>query len=434
MLLKPRVFLHLLFNRGSPPRRAGEPAKKAAESETAGRNGSPVTSSITGTSAAAETIGPSATTRDIETETAAAVTAAEQGTAGVDGGAAGGETAGLAGIGLEAGTADRIAADQDAEAGAGDAPRRTGDGDQRARPDDARTLPKRFESDPDGATPASRAETVHYDLVCLFSATLLAEVAVRLASNSYVSSSLILATAARVALELGAQLATSTVLALGLLWIRGWYRPLRWGLFEPDVSGRGITADRAREVTGRGKKEDGGLEAQDGMEGKTVGSSGRDGKVGRTREMDGRRIGFLPSLIPLVLLYTALLPLLLQLGLSVWATTSSPYAPPSPSASPSSPDVDSDPTSAPLMATLSAVIPGLEKLVPDALVQTLDHFEAAWAASNKLWLGTRLLGGMSAGFGLRVLLPTPPMLTTGVVLAGWGAALGVGVLLEGLRL
>lgn len=50
----------------------------------------------------------------------------------------------------------------------------------------------------------------------------------------------------------------------------------------------------------------------------------------------------------------------------------------------------------------------------------------AWARGDRIWAGTRLLGGMSAGYGLRVLLPTKPWETTLIVLAGWMAAAFVG--------
>ena len=58
----------------------------------------------------------------------------------------------------------------------------------------------------------------------------------------------------------------------------------------------------------------------------------------------------------------------------------------------------------------------------DTLVQLGDEMSRVWAGTNHVWAGTRLLGGMSAGFGLRVLLPTKPWETIGVVLAGWMAA------------
>ena len=122
-----------------------------------------------------------------------------------------------------------------------------------------------------------------------------------------------------------------------------------------------------------------------------------------------------PSLIPLTLLYTSLLPLLLQLFLSIWYTPSmNPHEqPPSPSSfSP--------------ISTLPQ--PFISLFSPETLDASLE-FESAiahtWATADKVWVGTRLLGGMSAGFGLRVLLPTRPWETTVIILAGWVAAASV---------
>lgn len=55
------------------------------------------------------------------------------------------------------------------------------------------------------------------------------------------------------------------------------------------------------------------------------------------------------------------------------------------------------------------------------------YHEAAhvWFSSDKIWTGTRLLAGMSAGFGLRVVLPLKPWEVSAVVLAGWAAGAGV---------
>ncbi|WWC65854.1 uncharacterized protein I303_108476 [Kwoniella dejecticola CBS 10117] len=122
---------------------------------------------------------------------------------------------------------------------------------------------------------------------------------------------------------------------------------------------------------------------------------------------DGRRENFLPILISLTLLYTSLIPLLLQLVLSIW------YTPP-PSIHEHLPATASDIS---LLSTLPIKFP-VELLELEA---ALHH---AWSRSDRIWIGTRLLGGMSAGFGLRVLLPTKPWETTAIVLAGWmGAAL-----------
>jgi uncharacterized protein YejL (UPF0352 family) len=133
---------------------------------------------------------------------------------------------------------------------------------------------------------------------------------------------------------------------------------------------------------------------------------------------DGRRVNFTwvshgssgdwqltlrPMLVPLTLLYTSLLPLVLQLSLAIW------YTPPVPTAS----SVSS--------ASLNSLLPVESRLHPElrAFVDALDEF---WTQGDRVWAGTRLLGGMSAGFGLRVLLPTKPWETTAIVLAGWGAS------------
>lgn len=214
----------------------------------------------------------------------------------------------------------------------------------------------------DGAKPTgakNRREAVHGYLVRLLSLAVLAEVVVRLAAGPFSPGDAVLTTA-RVVSELLAQLSVSTLLALVILRIREWWTPARWGLYEPSFP--------LRQVHG-----------------------------------DGRQLAFLPALVPLVLLYTTLLPLLLQLALSIWANASYHPHP----AAPSSP------------LSLADALPAF---VPRTFTENL---ESVWNGSNKIWLGTRLLGGMSAGFGLRVLLPTRPVETTSIVLAGWGAALAV---------
>lgn len=331
VLLKPRVFLHLLFNRGSPPRKAGEPAKAKPPQQTPTADLSP----------------PGTEAGERERAVGAEPEAMADHAADVEGLQAEGEAEGREG--REGAQAEVVARPAEAE------PRRTVE---------------------------PRAEAVHAYLVRLFTVTVLAEVAVRLASSSLISFSLLFSTACRVALELGAQLATSTLLALVLLRVMEWYQPKAWGLYEP-----GLASTSSEAEVGEQKAE--------------------------TEQKDGRQRGFLPALIPLVLLYTTLLPLLLQLGLSVWSTAASPNSP--------------QPSSTPLSESFGAVAPWIVKLIPADVAEQVDR---AWASSNKLWLGTRLLGGMSAGFGLRVLLPTPPLLTTAVVLAGWGAALGVGSLFD----
>ena len=121
------------------------------------------------------------------------------------------------------------------------------------------------------------------------------------------------------------------------------------------------------------------------------------------------------------MLYTAILPLLLQLFLSIWYHPSSHH--------------ESLPLSSPPTLLVPKLIDTLHstfeesntsgtwlKILLDALGGLADvesGLVELWYSADRVWIGTRLLGGMSAGFGLRVLLPTTPGETTGVVLAGW---------------
>ena len=117
-------------------------------------------------------------------------------------------------------------------------------------------------------------------------------------------------------------------------------------------------------------------------------------------------------MISLTLFYTTLLPLALQLVLSIWYTQD---------------PVDS--------ASHSNGIPGLiVTLLPRDMALSIDNtvgeIASIWERTDRIWAGTKLLGGMSAGFGLRVILPTRPWETTAIVLAGWGAASFVGRMWE----
>ncbi|CAK9782960.1 hypothetical protein CC85DRAFT_286929 [Cutaneotrichosporon oleaginosum] len=207
---------------------------------------------------------------------------------------------------------------------------------------DASTLPPTHKSDG-----YDRAAGLRADLLRLGAATLAADVAVRFADRPMLS---ILRLALVAAIELAAQLFTSTAAALVILRLHGWYPPTSKG-------------------------------------------------VG-----DGRRDGFLPILVPLVLLYTALLPLVLRLVLRIW------YMP-----------TFTEPALS-FTGLLTAHVPGIA-----AEFENLAH---AWGHTDRVWAGTRLLGGMSAGFGLRVLLPTRPWETVSIVLAGWTVALGAARLCE----
>lgn len=103
-------------------------------------------------------------------------------------------------------------------------------------------------------------------------------------------------------------------------------------------------------------------------------------------------------LVSLTLFYSSLTKLFLLLLLAIWQSPSSSTAPNS--------------------ADIGAGLPGNFVQLP--LVQHMlalldeDHFDRAWVVRN-------VLGGMSAGFGLRVLLDCHPVLTTLVVLFGWFA-------------
>ncbi|WRT69720.1 uncharacterized protein IL334_006710 [Kwoniella shivajii] len=123
---------------------------------------------------------------------------------------------------------------------------------------------------------------------------------------------------------------------------------------------------------------------------------------------DGRQKHFLPTLIPLTILYTSIIPLSLQLLLMIWVTPSQSHL-----------------TTTSLFSTLPFIVPQQLLELERALIE-------AWAHTDKIWIGTRLLGGMSAGFGLRVLLPTKPWETTVIILAGWMSAAFIGQMAERL--
>ena len=112
-------------------------------------------------------------------------------------------------------------------------------------------------------------------------------------------------------------------------------------------------------------------------------------------------------MISLTLLYSTILPLLLQLILGIWQATEIAT------------DHDDN------LIKLSVLSPLLDRLPEPARVSiwaSINDMVELWNRTDLIWAGTRLLGGMSAAFGLRVILPTRPIETTAIVLAGWAAA------------
>jgi hypothetical protein len=111
-----------------------------------------------------------------------------------------------------------------------------------------------------------------------------------------------------------------------------------------------------------------------------------------------------PIMISLTLLYTTLLPLALQLVLSIWYTH------------------DTSNKSTHSHSTPVLICRLLPHHLANSIEDTITEMLYVWGRTDRIWAGTKLLGGMSAGFGLRVILPTRPWETTAIVLAGWGAA------------
>lgn len=110
----------------------------------------------------------------------------------------------------------------------------------------------------------------------------------------------------------------------------------------------------------------------------------------------GTRDEFRIPLVSLTLFYSSFTKLFLLLLLAIWPQSSSPNS-----------KVGSGPG-----AGLPAFVARLE--VTQSALSLLDetYLDRAWVIRN-------VLGGMSAGFGLRVLLDCHPVLTTLVVLFGW---------------
>ncbi|KAI9638837.1 Arv1-like family-domain-containing protein [Dioszegia hungarica] len=232
------------------------------------------------------------------------------------------------------------------------------------------------------AGPDERETVLRQDLVRLVFVTILAEALVRigasqggLAGRSEGKGGIrcvwpVSGILLGVMAEMAVQYGVTLILGLSVLWARGWWTPAP-----------GTPSER---VQGSGK----------------------------AKAEDGRKANFRPILIPLTLLYTSILPLLLHLLLSIW------YSPPT------------HPSSSTPLDTLH--LPSmLTDNLPLELISVMHTLHHLWNTTDRIWAGTRLLGGMSAGFGLRVVLPTRPWETTGIVSAGWGAAAAVGWVLQG---
>jgi len=129
---------------------------------------------------------------------------------------------------------------------------------------------------------------------------------------------------------------------------------------------------------------------------------------GQKGQTSGVRDEFRLSLIPLALLYSSLTKLFLLFLLSIWR--------PSPS-----------PSSAYVTISSSANDPASTEwyaVAMDSALQLLDD-----DTLDREWVVRNVLGGLSAGFGLRVILDWHPTLTTLIIFAGWGIKTLVSALL-----
>ncbi|KAL0578088.1 sterol homeostasis protein [Marasmius crinis-equi] len=110
------------------------------------------------------------------------------------------------------------------------------------------------------------------------------------------------------------------------------------------------------------------------------------------------------SLIPLSLFYSSLTKLFLLFLLTIWR----------PSRSPSSSDSD-DYTRQP--------VPWATSVPVQQLLNSLEFLEDD--KLDRAWIVRNVLGGMSAGFGLRVILDSHPVFTTFIILIGWATKTAV---------
>ncbi|KAF6759825.1 Arv1-like family-domain-containing protein [Ephemerocybe angulata] len=119
-----------------------------------------------------------------------------------------------------------------------------------------------------------------------------------------------------------------------------------------------------------------------------------------THPMSPVRQEFRLSLIPLTLFYSSLTKYFLLLLLTIWLPASSSRTPATPQ---------------PLPTWTEHVFPGNE--VVQAAFRMLDDDKL-----DREWVVRNVLGGMSAGFGLRVILDdVQPIFTTLIIVFGWAA-------------
>jgi len=121
--------------------------------------------------------------------------------------------------------------------------------------------------------------------------------------------------------------------------------------------------------------------------------------------ISGIRQEFRYSLIPLTIFYSSLTKLFLLLLLSIWR--------PSPSAT-----HDPHPRN-PLHGTV------YDNVFISSALEILDDDKL-----DREWVVRNILGGMAAGFGLRVILDCHPILTTMIILVGWAVKTAVATLVS----
>ncbi|KAH8100795.1 Arv1-domain-containing protein [Cristinia sonorae] len=122
----------------------------------------------------------------------------------------------------------------------------------------------------------------------------------------------------------------------------------------------------------------------------------------------GIRQAFRYSHIPLTLFYTSLTKLFLLFLLTIWRPASST----SPDAVPIAPQYNAS-----NMFTNPVILNAIEILDEDKM--------------DREWIVRNVLGGMAAGFGLRVVLDCPPAATTLIILTGWGVKTAVANVVSG---